>query len=352
MDTKTTQETTQPVQAVPASIEVEIESSESTKQRSAERPILAIRDLQKAKQAQQDTEKQSPETKTEQSEKVVFTPEQQEKFDNIYRQLKGSDKNNKQLRSELNQFRMIAEQQYKAIEDLTKSQNQIVGHLQERDLNAAEASIKAEIKAAFLEGDNDKWIAASEKLADLKAESAFRKAKLAEQNALAKQQQQQQQQQWQPRNASEIAQRAEANGSIASEEKQFVDAWQKEKDENGELLRPWAYADHPKFQQAVSEARLVFDDPDNAGMGIQQKLDEVDRKMRLKKQQSPSQNVLGGNLTSGKKSVKIQLSPEQIQMAKRLRVAGTKASDEDHIRRYAQQLERMKQGGGNTWNSH
>lgn len=241
---------------------------------------------------------------------------------------------------ELNEYRNIAKSQSDKIEELMGGMGQVVDHLQKEKYESTESSLKQQLREAHERGDTEAWLSINDKINDIKV-----------QRAVAAQQKPQPKQEQKPTTyrtptAMEVAEQAAQSGEISAEELQVVDQYQGEKDENGRLLRPWAFNrsqdprnPDPEYVQGLMEARAVFGNPRFANLSIDQKLAEVDKRMGVKKS-GGSQTVMGGGLTNSKRSSKITLSPKQQEIALKTKFGGPKAkSDAEHLEAYRKQIE-------------
>lgn len=253
-------------------------------------------------------------------------------------------KNELKSTSELSEWRKVAAEQSKIIEELQSGVGQVVDHLQDKSLNDAEAKIEERLAAAHEAGDTKAFIAAQKDLAKLEA----KKLLLDEKKKAAPVKEVKQEQKPQNyRSASEMADAATADGELGSEDATAVSAWQDEKDTNGNLLRPWAHTKNPDnptndplYRRALIESAAVFDESSPwANKTITEKLAEVDRRMGLQRS-SATQTVLGGSLTSARKGTKIALTSNQEQIAIKTKFAGPKATDAQHLEAYRKQVER------------
>lgn len=269
------------------------------------------------------------------------SPEQiEERLNYLYSQVKTNEREKKEGSRTLTQYRKIAEEQSRQIEELTKSQHLVINHLQDKNITDNEAQLNEIMRQAFERGDNKTYLDAQSKLVDIKVE----KKALSDKRQV--QVQPQQRQQNVPTNsynsASDISNRAVESGELTDSENRITQAWQDEKDASGQQLRPWAYDSHPMFRQALIEGQAVFNNPRFANVPYEQKLAEIDRRMGVEKRTS-EQNVIGGGLQSPKRTTKVTLTPEIERLAVRTKFGGSKAkSDAEHIEAYAKQLARVK----------
>lgn len=265
------------------------------------------------------------------------SPEQiKERVNYLYRQVKDGNKT-------VTQYRQIAAEQSRQIEELTKGYNGVISHLTVKNFEDAEKTALDALTEAFNKGDNKGYISAQKQYTEI----------IAKKTAASMQPKAEVRQQAAPQNsqaygsASQVARDAESTGEFSPEETSYTSAWQNEKDENGNLLRPWAKtADQnnpdPEFRAALNEANGVFNNPRFANKSIEEKLAEVDRRMGVAKR-TVSQTVSGGRLTGKPNSSKVTLSSDIERLAVRTKFGGPKAkTDAEHIEAYRQQLAKVK----------
>lgn len=259
----------------------------------------------------------------------------EERLNYMYKQIKTNQK-------VLGEYKGIAKTQSEKINELMNGMGQVVDHLHTRSIAEEEANTRLALKQAHESGDSDAFLAANEKLADIKAQKAAIK------NQPKQQPQQKQNQNQNYRSAAEIADDAVADGDMDPVMATAVKTWQGETDERGAPLRPWAQSrtpddplKDPLYRRAYLESAVVFDeDGQFAHLTTEQKLAEVDRRMGVARNTGGQTVMGGGQLTNGRKSVKISITPKQQEIATRLKFGGPKAkSDADHIEAYRKQIE-------------
>lgn len=267
------------------------------------------------------------------------SPEQiEERLNYLYSQVKTNEREKKEGNRTLTQYRKIAEEQSRQIEELTRSQSMVINHLQDKNIVDNETQLNEIMRQAFERGDNKTYNDAQNRLIEIKVE----KKALADKRQV---QPQPQRQQNVPQNnynsASDISNRAVESGELSESDARITQAWQDEKDQNGQNLRPWAYDTHPMFRQALIEGQAVFNNPRFANLPYDQKLAEIDRRMGVEKPNA-GQNVIGGGLQSPKKTTKINLTPEVERMVIRTKWGDTKKkqfkSDDERLAAYAKQI--------------
>jgi hypothetical protein len=242
---------------------------------------------------------------------------------------------------EISQWRELAAEQAKAIEELRSGVGMVVDHLQDGSLKDAESKIRHDMKIAHEAGDTEGFIAANERLAEIKAKKIAlenqKKATKAEPKQETKSQRV---------SATELSEGAFGDGEITEQDKTALNAWIGETDEYGVPTRPWLTGDaerDPSVRRALIEAYAVFDPSSPwANKSIMEKLGEIDRRMGVTKR-SGGQQVMGGQLTMPRKSAKLTLNANQERLAVRTKFGGPKAkSDAEHIEAYRKQLETVK----------
>lgn len=261
-------------------------------------------------------------------------PQVEARFKRMYGQVKAQDR-------KIAERDNLLREQAEAIERLTKATGQVVEHIQAKDSESLEKTLEAEADSAFEKGDAAGYKKAVTKLAKAQAERTVKeimgKQQPAKQAAVIQQ----------PRNASEIAQRAHSDGGLDNHGVSIVNAWQSEKDESGNLLRPWAFDGDESYVDAIAEANAIFTSRRYAGHTMEQKLAEVDKRMGFVRRES-QQNVMGSNLTSNRKTNNIKISPDMEKVMKRLGPGAKAKKGEDPLQWYRQQVAKVnsqQQGG-------
>lgn len=264
-------------------------------------------------------------------DETTATPQQvKERLDYLYRQVKDNDRYKKEAN------RVLADQS-RVINELSQAQQQVVTHLQDRTITDNEVQLQQMMQTAWEKGDTAMYNQTQSRLIDLKVQK----------NLLT----QTRQQPPQVPPSSGMPNISSDEGAISQAEQQATYAWQNERDEQGSLLRPWAFNNSsdqnnldPNYLSALREAQAVFTNPKFANLPYDQKLAEVDKRMGLSKR-TASQTVMGGNLTTARKTGKLTLTPKQEEIAIRTKYAGPKAkSDADHLDAYRKQVERVQSG--------
>lgn len=266
-------------------------------------------------------------------ERVEFSPEQQKRFDRMYAQVKAQDR-------KFNDALGVMRQQSEVIERLQQTTGNVVNHLNAQNMTNSAESIRQEADAAFARGDSKSYLEAMRKVAELSAQKIV-------QQTIQQQQRQQQPVRQQMNSATDIANNAASRGGLDVSEVPVFEAWQDEKDGNGNLVRPWAKRETAGegFDSAVMRSASVFADPKFRNSSIDQKLAEVDRIMGTQKQ-TPQQNVMGANLTTKGKTNNVKVSPDMEKVLNHLRPRGSKAKDSaDPVAWYREQVSKANKQG-------
>jgi hypothetical protein len=250
---------------------------------------------------------------------------------------------------EINKWMELAKEQSEAINELRGGMTQVVDHLQDRGLREAEIKAQQDLKAAYESGDSQALVDANDKLAEIKA----RKIAADVQKKSTKQEPKPKQEERVPASGHEMASSAFNAGEITDGDLRAVEAWIAETDESGGNMRSWATSKNPNnptadpvYRRALMEMAAVFDEASPwAHRPIDEKLAEIDRRMGVVKR-SGGQTVMGGSLTSGKKSTKLSLSQDAMNLAIRTKFGGPKAkTDADHVEAYRVYREQLNKKG-------
>lgn len=217
-------------------------------------------------------------------------PEQQEKFDYVYKQLKMSDNRNAMLTDFL-------EKQQEQLDKLTS-------RFSETDYAEAERTLVEKIRVARENDDFETYDKTILELAEFRNDRKFEKKFQEKVNAITAKERE-----------SEVAQA------------KYVASLMEETDESGQYKRPWLQENHPEFQAALGQlAGIAYKyqkDPDV----LQKSMKELDEIMASKKppQEPPKQNrapnpMQGSNLTNYKPKDTVKMTRAEIEIAKKLGV--------------------------------
>lgn len=255
---------------------------------------------------------------------ATSSPEQvQERLNYLYGQVKHSDREKKEMRN-------ILREQSELLSQLSASQNAVVDHLQNKNITETESSLKQQMQAAWEKGDNNLYFQIQDKLDDLRIDKKMAARQKTEP------------QQSQPRNAVQYAEQAQGTGELTQAEFDTTKAWQDETDNNGNLVRPWAFGTDSNHRAALEEARAVFNNPRFANLSYEAKLQEVDKRMGTSVR-TGGQQVMGANLTTPTKQTKLTLTPKQQEIALKTKYAGSGKTDAEHLEAYRKQVATLKQ---------
>lgn len=254
-----------------------------------------------------------------------------DRLDYLYKQVKPTQR-------ELKEYKQIAADQSKLIEELQSGQHAIIDHLQTDANTKAETVLRQQMQEYLEIGNTQAYVEAHEKLTELKIKKS--------QPKVSPQKTETQKQAY--AGAKQIGNDAFERGEISADDERYVEQYQTEKDESGRSLRPWTVNKSndpnnpdPEFMEGLIEARAVFTNKRYENWTMAQKLAELDKRMGVA-QTAGSQSVMGGNLTMRPKNTKITLSPKQQEIALRTKYAGPKKSDADHLEAYRKQIEKVK----------
>ncbi len=220
------------------------------------------------------------------TDKVDFsTPEQQEKFNHVYKQMKMSDTRNQMLTDML-------QKQQERLEDLEN-------RFKNTDSAEAEHMLLRKIKDARDRGDDMAEISATNQLIDFKADK-----KISE------------------KMSAKPAQASQVDPNV-----NYVSHSMNERDNGGNLLRPYLYEGHADFEASVDFLERVASKYDGDPQAVPKSLAELDNFMRSKmtntqKPSGPSPRtpnpMQGGNLTNVNKKTTIKMTGAELAIARKL----------------------------------
>lgn len=283
--------------------------------------------------ASTEVSQESTDNKPNGFDKVEFTPEQLQRVNRLYG-------NMKRYESESKEFRKLNEDLVREFQSLKNNQDQIVTHLQNNDYQEAESRLAQQRTDAWNKGDFEGYNAANDKINEIKIQKSLAVAAAKQQPRI------QQPQQQRNVDGNRVVDHSVDQGSLTPQEADITKTWISETDQNGNFKRPWASdPGDPRNYAAALEAQAVFNSPLFANKPIAEKLREVDRRMGIQAQPSRA-NVLGaGNLTNGSKPNNIKLDPAIEKIAIRTKFGGPKAkSDQDHVDAWKRVVAKSKGG--------
>ena len=141
----------------------------------------------------------------------IEDPKLKARFNRLYRHTKEA---NERAEKTERQISLLAEQNSK----LQKALETIAGGMRDKEMQAELATLKKDAKEALATGDTEAFMEANERLLEMK-QSAKKETEAP----------------------------APAEPHISPTEMQVINAWQAQKDDEGEPLRPWAMPNHPEF---------------------------------------------------------------------------------------------------------
>lgn len=232
----------------------------------------------------EDTQPEETEVEAEfdPKERVEFTtPEQQKKFNDVYKQMKMSDNRNKLLSDAL-------KEQDARLTEFEKRFNQT-------DHAEAERILTNRLKEARAEGDEEKEIKILNELVDFRADSKI--------------------------NQRVAKQKPTAEPIQADPEVRYVLELAEEKDATGNLVRPWLDASNPQYRSAAIQAEIIGQRmlAETGEIDIPSVMTELDKAMAKRTTSRPRQaDPMSGNLTNNRSAPKLKLSPDQAAICEKL----------------------------------
>ncbi len=275
----------------------------------------------------QETQEVSQETtqdnRPEGWEQVDFTPDQQKRFDRVYKQLKDNERN-------IKEYRQLVREQSEAISHLQQTTGQVVNHIVEDKFAQKESQLIADQKSAFESGDLDKYNKVTRELGklDIQREQAQNKPQPVQPQG--------------PIAAQDVVNEAVRDGEITPQDANVYRTWATERDEFGQPVRPWVNEADVRGSRAAYIGAAVFNDPNMSDKSFAEKLMEIDRLMGTQRKSSQSVMSSSGNLTRPNKISNIKLSPEIERMAIHTKFAGPGKSEAEHIEAYRKQVATAK----------
>lgn len=271
-----------------------------------------------------ETSVEQPEVKKPEGfDKVEFTPEQQARIDRLYGNMKRYENDARELRE-------INSKLIETVSQVQQDNSKVVSHLQIKDFESAETSLKEAARQAYANGDLDGWFSANEKLNTIQVKKNLTEV----QRPQPTQQQPQQRQAVSPEDAINMAMQ---KGDVSQEEANIYRAWVSETDASGNLKRPWINPNDVRNSSAAFEGRAVFANPSLQTKSFADKLKEIDRRMGMQISQNGNSVLPAGNLTRGANTNKVAVSDYESRVAIRTKFGGPKAkSDDDHVEAWRQ----------------
>lgn len=224
-------------------------------------------------------------TDSKKSEWVELSPEAQRKFNDMYKQTKMSDQRNK--------FLLDANQ--KALQRIAE----LEARFNQTDEAEAERILQNSLQAALDDGDTAKATKIMTELADFKAEAKLKSLRKTE---IPKQQM-----------------------DLPGDDVEIIRATVFEKGDDGNYKRPWLHEGNPRYGDMLKHATIISAQVQHEfgyldASEVMQRLDEVMTKKTTTK--PPANNrqpdVLGGGLTNKNNRGTLKISPQEMEMARKL----------------------------------
>lgn len=250
--------------------------------KEAEKPVEAVEveEIQEVETAEEAEEEKEFDPK----ERVEITdPKVQAKLNNLYKQTKMSDARNK-LMLDANM------QLLSKVEELEKRFSQT-------DHAEAERILTSRLKEARAEGDEEKELKILNELVDYRADAKI--------------------------NQRVAKQKPTAEPIQADPEVRYVLELAEEKDDSGQVMRPWLNQSHPQFKSATIQAEMIGQRlfAENGEIDIPTVMQELDKAMAKRPTQRPQArqpDPMAGNLTNRNSAPKLKLSPDEAAICAKL----------------------------------
>ena len=229
----------------------------------------------------------------------IKDPEIKDRVNYLYLQAKSADEKNKLL---LEQNKKLQEK----LEGLSKDVSTIQNETRQKREDSEIKNIKAQLKEAWAVGDFDRAADLNDNLVQLAAEQQRRLLMEVSKAEETK-----------PKEPTipEMDQRSRQDA-------QFIDFLSKEKDNQGNLIRPYLNEWHPDNNRAANEAAKIATEFAQAGRQttIAEVMRELDRRMKPANQSS-ADNVLSSNRGEQPQKKNVDLSAEERVMARKMGIS-------------------------------
>lgn len=266
-----------------------------------------------SEEAEKDSEIVQQKTFDPKTDRVDFsTPEQEAKFNHVYKQMKMSDSRNQLLNE------MLQKQQQRLDDLETRFKN--------TDSADAEKMLMNKIRSARDSGDDAAEISALNELVEFKADK-----KILE-------------------NSHKVQQSQQSQNNYETQSANYVASLMQETDIEGKTIRPYLYEGHPDFENSISMLDNISQKYAGDPQAVPKSLAELDQFMKAKmtNKQTPSNPssrtpnpMQGGNLTNVNKKTTIKMTRAESDMLNKLNKSlppGEKISPQ----RYAARLEKTR----------
>lgn len=226
--------------------------------------------------------------------KVEFTPEEQQRFNRLYRQVKAQDE------------KLALQGQY--LERLAKDKTEIERKLKEQESKDALTTVREQIRTARDNGDVEREERLRDQLITLttEIEVAKRVPARAAPDAVP------------PAAVPPAA--GDPFRQLSASDKAEIARWSEAADGSGTYLRPWTKEGNARTGLATQVLAQVLADPENEGMTMGEKLNLVDEQMGTqvpagRRSQTP---VMGANLRQAAAGGTPTITPKQAEVARKL----------------------------------
>lgn len=242
-----------------------------------------------------------------------------------------SSQTKREIERATRKWQEIASAQSEQIEHLTSGFSSVATQLHDRTLAETESRLAQQANEAWEAGDTRKYHEINREIMDIRVKKGIEEALAAKTKEQPK----------------------KVNRPAAPVDDGYIDpavrAWQDETDDLGAPVRPWAQPGEDGYFVAVGHLQDIKNNPRMANYNETQIMQELDRRMNTAKsapKPAQRQQVMGGNLTRGGRTSKVNLHPKAEEIAVRMKLGGPNATREQHIQAYYEsQLEETKRKG-------
>lgn len=302
------------IEVIETPVEAKTEPETDPVVEAAQVDIAAL--VEQAKNPPQPEEQPQEEPKQEfdpKRDRVDFdTPEQQAKFNDVYKQMKNSDARNQMLMD------MMQEQQ--------KQLDELNGRFRNEEAQAAETVLLDKIMTANEDGDTEKLTQSINELTKFRTDGLKDGLK------------------------SEIIEEIVNKTNTEKErDAQSVLDFMNQTNEAGEYLHPWMQQGHPQHEEFIKKSAVIGmeigeENPDDPNL-VYKTIERVNREMMSWEEPKPEpkpqprtpEPMAGSHLTQQVPRNKIKMTDAEIDMARKLNMDPKK---------YASSREKLKQSGG------
>jgi hypothetical protein len=299
-----------------AQIQEEIEVTDAPEPEEVE---VAVEPVEPVENIEEKVEEKTFNPKTD---KVEFDkPEQQERFNEVFRQMKKSDARNQMLTDFL-------QEQQRQLDELRSGFTQIKTEKTQLDSVEAEKTLMSKIAQARADGDDAAYDKALSEYVTFASDRQFEKKFEQKVNELTKKEQ-------------------ESSQADAA----YIESLMSEKDETGSYKRPWLQESHADFNNAIQQLAVIAYKYTNDPQQLKKSLTELDQIMgtQMKKEeptktQSRAPNPMqGSNLTNQKPKGTIKMTRKEAEILKKLERHSGKKID---LKKYEARRSAMNEKAG------